>query len=208
MNLKNKKLYLILDTTYVDPKNMIDTAKECCDAGVDIIQFRDKNLSDKEKFRMAEKLRVVISKYHIPFIINDRLDIALAVDADGLHLGQDDFPIEKAQAVIRDSGKKLIIGASTHSFDQAVNTVKKYNPDYIAIGPLFPTPTKPDYIAVGLDTAKRVVEVTEIPLFGIGGIKTDNLDQIRETGLKGIAVVSAILQSNDRKKTINIFKKF
>ncbi len=208
MNLKSKKLYLILDTTYVSPDKMIDTTKECCEAGVDIVQFRDKILSDKEKFILAKKLRELIGQYNIPFIINDRLDIALAVQADGIHLGQDDLPIDKARAIIRNTGQKLIIGASTHSFDQAVDTVRKYEPDYIAIGPLFSTPTKPDYIAVGLDTTRQVVDNTKIPLFGIGGVKTDNLDLIRQTGLKQIAVVSAILQSNNRKKTIAIFKKF
>lgn len=202
----NKNLYLILDTSYVAPDRIISVAEECCEAGVDIVQFRDKMLSDKDRFLLCTELYAVCSGYGIPFIVNDRLDLALAASADGVHLGQDDLPVAIARSILKKCGKQLIIGTSTHSLKQAQHAIHA-EPDYIAIGPLFPTNTKPDYTPVGLDTARSVAQNTPIPVFGIGGVNPERLPGIKETGISRVAVVSAILSAPDRTEIIQQFKK-
>ena len=133
--LKNKNLYLILDTSYIEPERLYQTAEECCSAGVNIIQFRNKKLSDKTVFNECSKILKITRSYGIPFIINDRLDLALAVGADGVHIGQDDLPVESIKKITDRLNKNFIIGLSTHSVSQA-EQAEKLELDYIGIGPL------------------------------------------------------------------------
>ncbi len=202
MNWIDKKLYLILDTSYIDPENIIPVAEECCEAGVDIVQFRDKTLSDKDKFLLCAKLRQIIT---IPFIINDRLDIALAVNADGVHLGQDDMPVAIARSILAECGRTMIIGRSTHSLQQARHAERE-GVDYIAIGPLLPTQTKPDYPAVGINLAQQVTNMTALPVFAIGGVNLNTIDSIVDKGISRTAVVSAILTAQNKQDIINRLK--
>jgi len=205
--LENKKLYLIIDTPYVKPENAVSVCEEMCESGADIIQLRDKNLSDKDKYNLSLEIRKITSKYNIPFIVNDRLDIALSVDADGIHLGQDDLPVPTAREIINRYQKSMIIGLSTHSYDQAIEA-SKLPIDYLATGPLFPTQTKPDYIPIGLEQAKLVVnEIKDKPVFGIGNINKDTISDVLASGINRIVVVSAILKSENRKESIGFFKK-
>lgn len=207
LSLNNKQLYVILDTGYVNRDDLCETAQVCCEAGVDIIQYRNYALSDADSYDVCRRLRLILASHNVPFIINNRLDLALAVDADGVHLGQDDMPVAAARAVARSCGKDLIIGLSTHSVDQALQA-RRENPDYMAIGPLFATTTKPDYSEIGLTTAHQVVtHVTDIPVFGIGGVNLNRLSEILYHGIRRVAVVSAILQAHDKHQTIETFKR-
>ncbi|MCB1196236.1 thiamine phosphate synthase [bacterium] len=203
--LNNKTLYLILDTSYISVECLPAVAVECCEGGVDIIQFRDKILSDKEKLETALVLKKTIFPFSIPFIINDRIDIALACEADGVHLGQDDLPIQKARDICKKQGVSMLIGTSTHSLQQAEEAVAQ-SPDYIAVGPLYATQTKPDYTPVGLNLARQLVKKYTLPIFGIGGVNEKTIDDVYATGLRHIAVVSALLQSTNRSKTIHNLK--
>ncbi len=206
LSLKNRHLYLILDTMYIGAECLCEIARECCEAGVDIIQFRDYSLSDAHALNICCQLKEITASYSIPFIVNNRLDLALASDADGVHLGQDDLPVPVARSIADQYGKKIIIGASTHSADQALHT-RILNPDYIAIGPLFATGTKPEYTAIGIDVAAQVVNTIDIPVFAVGGVALARLNKITEYGINRVAVVSAILQANDKYEKVTQFKQ-
>ncbi len=206
LSLKNRHLYIILDTMYIAEEDLCQTARECCAAGVDILQFRNYSLDDSRAFEICLKLKEITVSHNIPFIVNNRLDLALAVDADGVHLGQDDIPIPTARSIAKRYGKNLIIGASTHSVEQAQAT-RLLNPDYMAIGPLFATGTKPDYTAIGLDVASQVFKISDLPVFAIGGVSLERLHTITDCGIHNIAVVSAILKSSDKTSVITKFKQ-
>lgn len=206
--LENKKLYLIVDTSYIAPEEALCVTKELCGSGADIIQFRDKILSDKEKYDISLKMHDITLKYNVPLIINDRLDIAMAVNAEGVHLGQDDLPIIKARQILNLARQKMIIGISTHSYQQAIEA-DRLPVDYIAVGPLFPTQTKPDYTPIGLEQAGNAAKaITGKPVFGIGNINKDTIRDVLNAGLKRIVVVSAVLKSNNKREIIGFFKNF
>lgn len=162
--------------------------------GVDIIQLRSKCLSDLELFEIGKEIRRVTRKLKKIFIVNDRVDLMLALDADGVHLGQDDLPIGIARKIIGKQSK--IIGRSTHSFSQA-RQAEKEGADYIGYGPIFGTPTKPDYQPVGLESIRKVVESVHVPVVCIGGINQNNVEQVVSAGANRIAVVRAIFSASD-----------
>jgi len=203
--LKNNNLYLILDTSYIKTDKLCQTAEECCLAGVDIIQFRNKKLSDKTVFEECSKILKITRAYGIPFILNDRLDLALAVGADGVHVGQDDLPVESIKKITDSINRNFIVGLSTHSVVQA-EQADKLCIDYIGIGPLFATMTKPDYSPIGLNCAANVVKKITTPAYAIGGINEKNLRTLCDYGINRIAVVSAILCSDNKTETIKQFK--
>ncbi|MCD6459586.1 thiamine phosphate synthase [bacterium] len=205
--LSNNNLYLILDTSYIRCENLAIVADECCGAGVDIVQFRNKKLSDKTALKKCKEILKITQSYGIPFIINDRFDLALAVGADGVHIGQDDLPVEFIRKITHRLNKKFIIGLSTHSLSQA-EQADSLGIDYIGIGPLFCTMTKPDYSPIGLDCAAKVFQKIKTPAYAIGGINENNLRKVCGYGINRIAVVSAILQSDNKTKIIKKFKKF
>ena len=141
----------------------------------------------------GHKIKKLLKGKNVLFIVDDRVDLACCLNADGVHLGQDDIRVDQARKIL---GKKKIIGFSTHSISQLRSAVKK-DVDYISIGPIFSTPTKPDYKAVGLDLIKSAVSLTKIPLVVIGGINEKNIKEIVEAGVQRVAVVRAILSSQD-----------
>ncbi|MEW6535795.1 MAG: thiamine phosphate synthase [Candidatus Auribacterota bacterium] len=201
MRWDNKRLYAIVDTSYVIPSELLAVTQELCEGGVDVLQFRDKMLSDKDRCNFCLKIKEITATFDIPFIVNDRFDIALAVDADGVHLGQDDVPITVARRILHDMGRNMIIGASTHSMQQALDA-DALDIDYLATGPLFPTPTKPDYIPVGVPVASEVFRTVKHPVFGIGGVNIDTINEVVSAGINRVVIVSALLCAPDRKKII------
>lgn len=204
-SLYNMNLYGIVDTAYLSPSDLCSVAHECCEAGIEIIQFRDKILTDKQRLTYCTELKKICSDYDVPFIVNDRLDIAIAVQADGVHLGQDDFSIIEARKIIDKLGLDMIIGASSHSIEQAEDTAK-LPLDYLATGPLYPTPTKPDYIPIGIRDASVVAKTTKHPVFGIGGVNLETINEVLDAGITRVVVVSAILQSSNRRDVIAAIK--
>jgi len=163
------------------------------DGGADIVQFRTKKTSVEEAVDIGKKIKDLLKGKNVLFIVNDNIKLALELDADGIHLGQDDLPIDTARTLI---GKEKIIGLSTHSIAQMHEAVKK-DVDYISIGPVFSTPTKPDYKAVGLDIIKIASKEIKLPFVAIGGIDESNIKDVILAGAKRIAVVRAILSSQD-----------
>lgn len=185
------RLYGILDLGYVAPLNAVGVAREMIAGGVDLLQLRAKRLARPEILELARLLRPITAAAGVPFIINDHPDLAAAVAADGVHLGQEDGPLPEARL----GGG--IAGRSTHRLDQA-RAARAEGADYLGFGPLFATPTKPDYASIGLDDIARVhAEVADRPIFCIGGIKLENLPRIIEAGARRAVIVSGLLLAAD-----------
>jgi thiamine-phosphate pyrophosphorylase len=188
-----KGIYAILDTSVLKSKNIMETAKQIISGGAGIIQLRDKSTSTRDLISIATDLQQLCKQNNVLFIINDYLDIALASNADGLHLGQDDLPVTVAR---RELPIDKIVGCSIQTKEQAIKAISD-GADYIAAGSIFPTSTKEDITVVGLDLLKQLKPEISIPLVAIGGIKLDNLEQVIKSGADAVAVISAILESND-----------
>lgn len=197
-----KGLYLILDQQF-SKKDIVSVAKEAVEAGVDIIQYREKVLSKDDTLAIAEKLRKLTKDAGVTFIINDDPSLALDVDADGVHLGQEDIPVNSARKIL---DKDKIIGISTHNIEE-VTEAKKLDVDYIAFGPVFQSPTKMVTSPHGIEGLKQIRASIAIPLIAIGGINHENASAVINTGADGIAIISAILSANDIKEAVIELKK-
>jgi thiamine-phosphate pyrophosphorylase len=201
--LKDFSLYVILDKETCSLPDLARAAEQIILGGADIIQLRDKVSDTKTFFSTALAVRKVTAHFKIPLIINDRADLAADIDADGVHLGQDDLPLDIARTLM---GKGKIIGCSTHSLEQALKA-QADGADYIAVGPIFSTPTKPDYKAVGLDLIKEVKEKIIVPLVAIGGIGGNNMPEVLSRGAKIVAVVRAAVAQKDISAAVKNLKR-
>ncbi len=186
-------VYGILDLGYVDPEAVGATAAALVDGGVDVLQLRAKGFPREKIAAMAGEVVGLTRASEVPLIINDHPEVAVEVGADGVHVGQDDQSVAEVRAVV---GDDFIVGKSTHSLDQAREAAKE-PVDYIGFGPLFATPTKPDYRPIGLDDIATVHRELSLPIFCIGGIKKENLAKITARGARRVVIVSGILQSAD-----------
>jgi thiamine-phosphate pyrophosphorylase len=192
-DLTHCRLYGIVDLNYVNPANALRVTEAMLEGDVDLIQLRGKQKSLDELTDLATELHTITSRSSIPLIVNDHAEIARRLPVEGVHVGQDDDPI----AVVREkAGRNVIVGKSTHTLAQAI-AAQSEGADYIGFGPIFATPTKPDYKPIGLADIKRVhVDVT-LPIFCIGGIKIDNLEQVIAAGARRAVIVSGLLQAED-----------
>lgn len=191
--LSECRLYGILDTGYVARGSMVSMARTLIDGGVDILQLRAKK-SPKEEIRsMASELAPLCRNEGIPFILNDHPDLVVETGAAGAHIGQDDCSVEEARQL---AGPDALIGKSTHSLGQAVATVAE-KPDYLGFGPLFATPTKPDYTPVGTKEIREVHRLVGLPIFCIGGIKLCNLADVIQAGARRVVLVSDLLTASN-----------
>jgi thiamine-phosphate pyrophosphorylase len=197
------ELYLITDRKiFTDKDSFINAVEDALKGGVKAVQLREKDLNTRELLELAYKMRELTKKYHAKLFINDRVDIALAVDADGVHIGQKSIPAHAVKKIVQD---KLIIGVSTHSLDEALEA-ERSGADFITLGPIYETPSKLKYgKPIGVDTLKRVKSKLSLPVFGIGGIKLDKVQEVMEAGADGVALISAILASKDIRKTTEDF---
>ena len=191
--LKNSRLYLIIDKKTAGKCSLPAIAAKVTGPGVDIIQFRDKESKREDVLKNALLIRKILSGAKKLFIVNDYLDIARIVDSDGIHLGQEDMPIEIARRVL---GKDKIIGISCHNLKQALKAQGE-GADYIGIGPVFSTPTKPGYLAIGPDLFRALKKKIKIPIFAIGGINLNNINGILSSGAKRVSVCRAILAAEN-----------
>ncbi|MEK6567744.1 MAG: thiamine phosphate synthase [Candidatus Omnitrophota bacterium] len=198
IQIRELGIYAVIDRAVGTKRSLINIAESCVRAGVKIIQLRDKTDDVRGFYRNALLIRKAI-KGKALFIINDRLDIAKLVNADGLHIGQDDLPVEAVRELL---GTGKIIGKSCHSLAQAV-AAENEKVDYISVGPIFSTPTKPDYQAVGLQLLKNVLSRVSLAVTAIGGIDRNNIGLVRGSGAKNIAVVRAICEAGNIEKAID-----
>ncbi|ALM74659.1 thiamine phosphate synthase [Thermococcus barophilus] len=193
MNLKKRlRLYVITDRRLRDE---IETTKAVLEGGATAIQMRIKNAPTGEMIRVGKELRKITKEYDALFFVDDRLDVALAVDADGVQLGPEDMPVY----IARELAPNLIIGASVYSLEEALKAERE-KADYLGAGSVFPTKTKKDARVLGLEGLKKVVESVKIPVVAIGGINHENVRKVLEIGVDGIAVISAIVGAEDVKK--------
>lgn len=201
--LKRPHLYAIVDKKICGKRPLLNIARIIKDAGVDIIQFRDKKSQKESVLEDARALQKKLVNTKTIFIINDYLDIAKIVNSEGVHLGQDDISIEIARKIL---GKDKIIGISCHNLREALNAQHR-GADYISIGPLFPTTTKPEYKGIGLGLIKKCKKKLKIPFFGIGGINENNIKEVLSSGIKRVAICSAICQSKNISVTTRNFTR-
>jgi thiamine-phosphate pyrophosphorylase len=196
MNQNDLLLYLCTDQGYLGERSFADIIEEAIAGGVTMLQIREKNACTREFFEMACVARNITKARRIPLVINDRLDVALAVDADGLHIGQSDLPLKAARKI---AGGKLFIGVSAGTVEDAL-AAEKDGADYLGAGAVFPTGSKDDAgSAIGLEGLARICAAVKIPVVAIGGIGLANAADVMKAGAAGIAVISAILAQKDIK---------
>jgi thiamine-phosphate pyrophosphorylase len=192
-------LYVILDPSIYPERSLRHVLRQSAAAGAKIFQYRNKTASMKEAYAEALVLRKVAAEAGVLLIVNDRCDLALAVDADGVHLGQDDLPYIYARRLM---GPDKFIGLSTHNADQ-VREADQLKPDYIGFGPIFTPGSKQDHDpVVGVEGLRQVRPLTRLPIFAIGGIHVDQVRAIRQAGADGVAVISAVLKATDVQQAV------
>jgi thiamine-phosphate pyrophosphorylase len=195
-------LYIILDPSVCPARPLVEVLTVAAEAGAPLFQYRNKTASMKEAYGEALALRQAAAKAGVLFIVNDRCDLALAVDADGVHLGQGDLPLDLARRVM---GPDKLIGISTHNLDQ-VRDASAGKPDYLGFGPIFTPGSKQDHDpVVGLEGLRAMRRLTSLPVFAIGGIQIDQAGEVMRAGANGVAVVSAILKAPDISYAVNAF---
>ena len=201
-------LYLVTDRGMTQERDLLWVLQQALDGGVKAIQLREKDLGGRELFSLAEAARKLTQSYHARLLINDRIDLALAVDANGVQLGKASLPIETARALL---GPRKLLGASTHSLEEA-QEAERNGADFVVFGPIYFTPSKAPYGAPqGLAALKKIVEKISLPIYAIGGIKPENIADARRTGVQGVALISAVMSAADpkdaTKKILNLLKR-
>ena len=200
--LLDKNLYLVTSSNgFESDDEFLDAIASALKGGIRLIQLREKTSEARRIISLGKKIRELTSIYEAVFIINDRIDIAQIVEADGVHLGQDDIDIHQAREIV---GDKMIIGISTHAPHQAQKAIQD-GADYIGVGPIFTTPTKPGRVAVTTDYAKWCSENIDIPWYAIGGIDLSNIDDVINAGASRIAVVRAIMNAESPENATQKF---
>ena len=189
-------LYLVTDKSD-DVEKFLNTIEEAIKGGVSVVQIREKTADTLDFYNLALKVKEITTKYNVPLIINDRVDVALAVDADGVHVGQSDMPCEVTRNLI---GENKILGVSAATIPEA-KKAEADGADYIGAGAVFPTSTKDDAPKITKKDLKEIVDSINIPVVAIGGINHDNANELSDTGIAGLSVVSAIMSSDDPKKS-------
>lgn len=191
--LDSIRLYGIIDLAYVSAADAPLRLSQLLSGGVGIIQLRAKQSSPAEVEAVARRLLPICREAGVPFVLNDHVALARDVGCDGVHLGQDDMPVDEARGIL---GTQAIIGLSTHDVAQARQAMDR-PVDYIGFGPLFATQTKPDYQPIGLDDIRDVHTFARVPVFCIGGIKLENLPTVRDAGARRVVIVSGLLLADD-----------
>ncbi len=192
MSLNDARLYGIIDLGYIEESDIARVAEQMVQAGVDLIQLRGKGKSIDELADLAAELHELTARSSTSLIVNDYGEIAGQVPVEGVHVGQDDDTIELTR---RKAGREIVVGKSTHSLEQAL-AAQREGADYIGFGPIFATPTKPDYLPIGLAGISRVHADVSLPIFCIGGINIDNLQSVIDAGAKRVVMVSALLKAH------------
>lgn len=190
---KNFKLYAVTDIRSEDAE-ILKKIEAAYRGGADIVQLRSKTLTDAAFYRLGIRARQIANRFRKLLFVNDRPDLALAIEADGVHLGQEDLPTEGVRKIL--GKKEIFVGRSTHNLPQALRAAGE-GVDYIGIGPIFETPTKPGYRPVGLDLIRQVKRRVQIPFVCIGGIDANRLGEVLEAGARRVAVVRAIFSAPD-----------
>ena len=203
LNKEDLLLYAVTDRMWLNGRTLKEVVKESLDGGVTFLQLREKNLDDKHFLEEAVELQELCKQYKVPFIVNDNVDIALKMNADGVHVGQSDMQAADVRAKL---GPDKIIGVSAQTVEQAL-LAEKRGADYLGVGAVFPTNSKDDAKEVTYETLKEICEAVSIPVVAIGGITHDNIKELTGSKIDGIAVISAIYGANNIKNAASGLKE-
>lgn len=185
-------MYFITDSTGFAESEFLYRVEEACKGGITLIQLREKDRTTREYLALAEKVHKITKQYDIPLIIDDRVDVALAADAEGVHVGQSDMPVSIARRLM---GNDKIVGATAKTVPQALEAYKQ-GADYLGVGAIYPTTTKVKTVLTSVDTLKEIVKAVPIKVNAIGGLNKDNIHVLKESGINGICAVSAIMKAD------------
>ena len=186
-------MYFITDSTNYTEDEFLYRVEEACKGGVTLIQLREKERTTREYLSLAEKVHEIARKYDIPLIIDDRVDVALAVNAEGVHVGQSDMPVNIARKLM---GGDKIVGATAKTVPQAIEAYEQ-GADYLGVGAIYPTTTKVKTVLTSVDTLREIVKAVPIKVNAIGGLNKDNIHVLKDSGIDGICVVSAIMKADN-----------
>ncbi|MDN6027870.1 MAG: thiamine phosphate synthase [Lacticaseibacillus paracasei] len=193
MNATDLKLYLVTHRYDDNEATFLAKIAAACENGVTMVQLREKMLSTRAYFELAQRVKLITDRYQIPLIIDDRVDICLAVDAAGVHIGDDELPVAMTRQLI---GPDKVLGVSTKTVETAVAAVAA-GADYLGVGAIFPTQTKANAAVTPIATLKAITAQVAVPVVAIGGVKEANLATFKDTGIAGVAIVSEIMQAPD-----------
>ena len=188
-------MYFITDSTNYTEEEFLRRVEEACKGGVTLIQLREKERTTREYLSLAEKVHEITQRYDIPLIIDDRADVALAVNAEGVHVGQSDMPVATARRLM---GDDKIVGATAKTVPQALEAYEQ-GADYLGVGAIYPTTTKVKTVLTSVGTLKEIVQAVPIKVNAIGGLNKDNIHVLKGSGIDGICAVSAIMKADDPK---------
>ncbi len=203
LDKKDLELYAVTDRAWLNGRNLEDDVLEAILGGATIIQLREKDITDEEFIEIAFRVKKVCNEYKIPFIINDNLNVMLAVDADGIHVGQSDIEASFIRSKI---GKDKILGVSCQTAIEAIKA-EEAGADYLGVGSIFNTSTKKDALEVSVKTLRDICDKTRIPVIAIGGINLNNIKELKNTMIDGVAVISAIFKQNNIKEATMLLRK-
>lgn len=193
MNREALRLYLVTNRYQDSLKRFLEKVETACRSGVTIVQLREKNLTTNQYYQLAKQVKGITDAYQVPLIIDDRLDVCLAVDAAGLHIGDDELPVSVARQVL---GPDKILGVTAKTVERALEA-EESGADYLGTGAIFPTTTKENAPITLISTLKTICQRVAIPVVAIGGLTSENIDQLIGTGIAGVAVVRNLMQSED-----------
>lgn len=193
MNREALRLYLVTNRYQDSVESFLAKVETACRSGVTIVQLREKNLTTNQYYQLAKQVKEITDAYQVPLIIDDRLDVCLAVDAAGLHIGDDELPVSVARKVL---GPEKILGVTAKTVKRALEA-EKSGVDYLGTGAIFPTTTKENAPITLISTLKTICQTVAIPVVAIGGLTSENIDQLMGTGIAGVAVVRDLMQAED-----------
>ena len=193
MNREALKLYLVTNRYQDSLENFLEKVETACRSGVTIVQLREKNLTTNQYYHLAKQVKEITDAYQVPLIIDDRLDVCLAIDAAGLHIGDDELPVSVARKVL---GPEKILGVTAKTVKRALEA-ETSGADYLGTGAIFPTTTKENAPITLISTLKTICQTVAIPVVAIGGLTSENIDQLIGTGIVGVAVVRDLMQAED-----------
>ncbi len=201
MNREALRLYLVTNRYQDSLENFLEKVETACRSGVTIVQLREKNLTTNQYYQLAKQVKEITDAYQVPLIIDDRLDVCLAVDAAGLHIGDDELPVSVARKVL---GPEKILGVTAKTVKRALEA-ETWGADYLGTGAIFPTTTKENAPITLISTLKTICQTVAIPVVAIGGLTSENIDQLIDTGIAGVAVVRDLMQAEDIEAKAHAF---
>lgn len=201
MNREVLKLYLVTNRYQDSLENFLEKVETACRSGVTIVQLREKNLTTNQYYQLAKQVKEITDAYQVPLIIDDRLDVCLAVDAAGLHIGEDELPVSVARKAL---GPEKILGVTAKTVKRALEA-ETSGADYLGTGAIFPTTTKENAPITLISTLKTICQTVAIPVVAIGGLTSENIDQLIGTGIAGVAVVRDLMQAEDIEAKAHAF---